>query len=455
MRFRLLLATLAAGALLVLGLSSPPGPAAADPNGPAATPSAARPFPKASTGTITRISVASDGRQGFAHSWSGPLSADGRYAAFISIDPIIWPRPPGLLGDTPARVLVRDRQTRRTTLAAFEGCDSWSPSISADGRYVAFHYVLFGCGPGSIGGYRLGNVSVRDRGTGRAILVSAAPDGSPANGNSSSPSISADGQYVAFQSNATNLVGGDTNGKWDIFVRDLKSAQVTRASVAPGGIPANDNSSSPSISADGRYVAFVSAASNLVAGDANAKPDIFVYDRKTTETTLVSVASDGARANGPSSSPSTSADGRYVAFQSEAANLVAGDTNGKSDIFVRDLHARRTLRVSVASDGAQANGNSYSPSISANGRYVAFGSDATNLVPGDTNGTGDAFVYDRNTGHTTRVSVASDGNQANGVSSRPFISADGRDVAFQSDARGLVPEDTNQARDVFIREGGF
>ena len=185
-----------------------------------------------------------------------------------------------------------------------------------------------------------------------------------------------------------------------------------------------------SISADGRYVAFYSAASNLVPGDTNGTCDIFVYDRQTDTIERVSVAADGTQGNGQSTGPSISADGRYVAFYSAASNLVPGDTNGMSDIFVYDRQTDTIERVSLAADGTQGNGSSVGRSISADGRYVAFYSIASNLVPGDTNGTCDIFVYDRQTDTIQRVSVAADGTQGNDNSADSSISADGRYVAF-------------------------
>ncbi|MHB8086324.1 MAG: TolB family protein, partial [Dehalococcoidia bacterium] len=204
---------------------------------------------------------------------------------------------------------------------------------------------------------------------------------------------------------------------------------MERVSIASDGAQGNDVSFISSISADGRYVAFASAASNLVPGDTNGVPDVFVRDRQSNATTLVSLASDGTQGNDVSEWTSISADGRYVAFSSYASNLVAGDTNGDWDMFVRDLRTNTTTRVSIASDGTQGNANSSnSPSISADGRYVAFPSNASNLVAGDTNGRSDIFVRDRQTGTTTMISIASDGTQGNGSSAFPSISADGRYV---------------------------
>src|SRR5438132_985845 len=219
-------------------------------------------------------------------------------------------------------------------------------------------------------------------------------------------------------------------------------AQTTvRVSVASDGTEGNDVSLGSALSADGRFVAFDSAATDLVAGDTNGASDVFVHDRQTGTTERVSVASDGAQGNDSSSrgSPALSADGRFVAFDSDATNLVAGDTNGTTDVFVHDRQTGTTERVSVASGGGtQGNGKSGGffafPALSADGRFVAFQSDATNLVAGDTNGTTDVFVHDRQTGTTERVSVASAGSQGNGSSAGPVLSADGRFVAFHDTA---------------------
>ena len=232
------------------------------------------------------------------------------------------------------------------------------------------------------------------------------------------------------------------------------AATTERVSVASDGTGGNDNSCRASVSADGRFVAFQSLASNLITGDTNGEDDIFVHDRQTGETSRVSITSDGAEGNGDSFWPSISADGRFVAFRSPGSNLVPGDTNGAEDIFVHDRQTEKTTRISVAWDGTQANGDSYYTCISADGRFVAFPSSASDLVTGDTNGCADAFVHDRQTGQTTRVSVASDGAQGNDHSDGPSISADGQCVGFTSYASNLVPDDTNGERDVFVHDRG-
>jgi Tol biopolymer transport system component len=259
---------------------------------------------------------------------------------------------------------------------------------------------------------------------------------------------------VAFVSEATDLVPGDTNGVNDVFVLDVQKGIRTRVSVDSAGNQANAATPlpEPAISGDSRFVAFVSNATNLVAGDSNNVADIFVHDRQTGATTRVSVNSSGGQANGGSSDPVISPDGRYVAFVSNAGNLVIGDTNGKSDVFVHDRQTGVTARVSVNSSEEQGNAESINPSISADGRYVAFGSSASNLVTGDTNGVSDVFVRDRQTGATTRVSMNNTGTQGKNSSGQPSLSADGRYVAFTSEAGNLVPGDSNGTADVFVHD---
>jgi hypothetical protein len=218
---------------------------------------------------------------------------------------------------------------------------------------------------------------------------------------------------------------------------------TTRVSFDSSGMQGTGSSTWPSISADGRYVAFDSEASNLVNGDTNSFGDIFVHDRQTGGIGRASVASDGTQGNGDSYWSSSSDDGRFVAFTSSASNLVNDDTNDFADIFVHDMQTGKTTRVSVASDGAQANGRSYVASISGDGRYVAFNSSATNFVANDTNASSKMFVHDIQTGETTRVDVATDGTPGNHGASEPSISSDGHYVAFYASDTNLVPEDTN------------
>ncbi|MGA2285495.1 MAG: hypothetical protein ABSG55_04420, partial [Dehalococcoidia bacterium] len=431
----------------------------------------------AAPGITTRVSVASDGTEANGSSAHAIISANGRYVAFDS------PATNLVSGDTNGNtdVFVHDLQTGQTTRVSVDSsgnqanAGSTVNSISADGRYVVFSSTANNLVLGDDNGCAYvspscNDVFVRDRQTGQTERISVDSAGNQGNGDSWGGPISADGRYVAFLSDASNLVAGDTNNFCgvshdncvDVFVHDRQTGQTTRVSVDTAGNQANSGSGSPSISGDGRYVAFASGASNLVADDTNGVPDIFVHDLQTGQTTRVSVDSAGNQADsqtgyyGSTGDPRISADGTYIAFDSYATNLVPGDTNGDEDVFVHDRQTGQTTRVSVDSAGVQENRASLEPTISADGRYVSFWSDSTNLVSGDTNGTFDVFVHDLQTAQTTRVSVDSAGNQADNVSRSPSISADGRYVAFASEA-GLVPGDTNgcfDCYDIFVHDGG-
>ena len=308
------------------------------------------------------------------------------------------------------------------------------------------------------------------------VRASLANDGAEADSGANVSAVSANGRYVAFESSSGNLVPGDAGGASDIFLRDTCvgaapgcTPSTTEVSVTSGGNPGNAVSLGPAISADGRFVAFSSLASDLVAGDTNGSFDFFVRDTCVgatgcgPTTVRVSVANDGAQASG-SGTPAISADGRFVAFDSAGDNLVAGDTNGALDVFVRDTCAGAsgctpsTIRVSVAGDGAESNFASYWPTISGDGRFVAFVSEATNLVAGDTNNTLDVFVRDTCRGatgctpSTIRVSVANDGAESNYESAYPMLNAGGRFVTFTSAASNLVTDDTNDGWDTFVRD---
>lgn len=273
----------------------------------------------------------------------------------------------------------------------------------------------------------------------QVIVNAGSEDLVEANGNSLVPDVSADGRLVAFTSSASNLVTDDTNLSYDVYVRDAGTSSTSRVSVASGGAQGNDHSHDADISATGRYVAFDSVATNLVGSDSNARSDIFVRDRTSGTTERVSVRTNSVQATGHSTKASISSDGRYVAFLSDATNLVDSDTNGKADIFVHDRSTASTSRVSVASGGAQANDASDAPAISADGRYVAFASLASNLVEGDQPGTRDIFVYDRNTSTTARASIDVDGTAFGGA--EPSISADGRFVAFATEGGRILVRD--------------
>ncbi|MHB0915236.1 MAG: TolB family protein [Thermoleophilia bacterium] len=282
-------------------------------------------------------------------------------------------------------------------------------------------------------------------GGGVSYRVATDNAGSQANGSSSGATSSIDGRYIVFESSATNLVPGDGNGVTDIFFKDTDNGLITRISTDSAGNEVYGANTAAKMTPDARYVVFQSPSDSLVAGDTNGVTDIYLKTVATGAIERVSVSTAGAQANGVSDLPTVSADGRYVAFRSTATNLVTGDTNGVADVFVRDVQSDTTTRVSTDSAGAQANGLSgftYGAWIAAGGNHVVFESEATNLVAGDTNGAKDIFVKNLATGATTRVSTDALGNQTNGGSFFPTISADGRYVAFRSIASNLVAGDT-------------
>lgn len=399
-----------------------------------------------------RVSVSSDGTQADGASGRPVLSVDGRFVSFSS-------NASNLVEDDTngsQDIFVFDRaanQIERVSVSstgAQANDDSFSPAISTYGRYVAFSSAASNITPGDANGIQ--DVFVLDRITGETDLVSQAIGGESADDYSGEPSISADGRYVAFSSSATNLVPGDTNGESDIFLYDRELSLMRRISLATDGGQSDGDSQGPTLSHDGRYVGFYSNAANLIPGDTNGEYDVFLYDLVTGETELVSLSSDGSLSDDYSHSPSVSSNGQYVAFQSWATNLVPGDTNGKADTFVHDRLTIETFRVSVASDGSQGqNGGTHSAIISNDGRYVAFESFADNLVTDDTNNSWDIFVRDLALGVTERVSVSPSSAEGNGSSQDVAFSGDGRVVGFKSAADNLVSGDTNEIQDVFVR----
>jgi hypothetical protein len=410
------------------------------------------------------------GTEGNGDSFSAAISGDGKKVGF-------WSSATNQVTDDTngfRDVFVRDRSTATTTRVSVgvsqANSTSEDPTLSGDGSRIAFSSLATNLVSGGTNGesgifLRANNVTTTATGVN--------PD-SP----SLKPAISSDGRYIAFMSLASNLVPNDTNGAQDIFVYEVATRTRVRASVASDDTQGNlDSQSPPSISDSGRYIAFWSTADNLVSGDSNGVNDVFVRDRDAdgdgifgepgaVRTVRVSVASDGSQGNCSSAHPKISGNGRFVAFASCANNLVAGDTNGTTDVFLHDRDADEdgifdepdaveTIRVSLASDGIQADAtiNTSASGLSGDGRYVVFGGSATNLVPGDTNGVADVFVHDRLTGITERMSVASNGDQSAGAANidHTSVSSDGRFIAFGNAAGDLVTGDGNGKNDIFVR----
>lgn len=320
---------------------------------------------------------------------------------------------------------------------------TFTPSVSSECRFVSV-----------TSNHR---VYVYDREGQRFVLASAAASGEPATYSShggllpGGGRLSEDGTRVAFTSMADNLVPGGRRLQDQVYVRELESGRIWRVSRSSAGEPGNAPARFVRLSGNGATIVFVSAATNLVEGDRNGREDIFRHDLRSRETARVSQAMAGGEPDGASYAPSLSRDGQLFAFASEATNLVANDTNGVADVFVHDSSTGHTARLSLAAGTRELSVASDAPSISATGRFVAFSSEADDLVPLDQNDSRDVFLHDRETGRTVWVSVAEGGEQANGASDSPVVSEDGSTVAFVSSASNLVADDRNDRPDVFAR----
>lgn len=327
---------------------------------------------------------------------------------------------------------------------------SFFGGVSTNGRFVVFSSDATNLVPGDTNGKT--DVFRRDLKTRETVRVSVNGDGVEGNGRSFASGVSRDGRLVLFWSHATNLVPGDTNGFEDVFLRDVALGTTTRLSLAPGGVQTNGGNRFPTMTDDGRLIAFESFATNLVPFDSNGRTDIYLLDRTTGQTTRLAQPSEG-ESNGDSLRPIITPNGHYVAFESSASDLVSGDTNGSIDAFVLNLTDGTLVRASISDAGIEGDQQSRGPTVSKNGRWAVFTSLADNLVPGDTNQVFDIFVRDLRRGTTRRVSVSSDGVEGNSGSTRgAAIDASGRFIAFGSFASNLVPGDFNGASDVFLRD---
>jgi hypothetical protein len=334
--------------------------------------------------------------------------------------------------------------------------NSYNVFISAGGRFVVFTSNADNLVPDDMNTYR--DVFIRDRKLGKTRLINVSDAGDQANNDfsdaySNGSPISADGRFVVFSAFADNLVPSDGNADTDVFIRDREKHTTRRISVNSAEEEAQHGDSvDPAISADGRFVVFASLADNLVPNDSNGSVDVFIRDRKKGVTKRVSVNSAEEQSNGGGSEASVSANGRYVLFGSTSDNLAPGSVDGHEDAYVRDRWKGTTRRVSVSTGGHQANESVGYMSISNSGRYVVFESNADNLVKHDTNGQGDVFVRDRRSKTTRRVSVTSAEKQVGNWSGYAHVSPSGRFVTFESPNAHLVAGDDNGIIDIFVRD---
>lgn len=387
------------------------------------------------------------------------ISSDGRYVSFHSMATNLVAGDKNGIND----IFRHDVTSGETVLVSVSSSERQASgdefayqtlsSISGNGSLVAFDSHAEGLS-GKDSPDDGSDIYLRNVSSGKTLMMNVLSSGKAEPYNiAMDPAISDNGKRVAF--NMTPL----SSGKSGVYVRDRAANTTKYVSRSTRGRAADDYCHDISISPDGRYVGFASDASNLVKGDTNGTRDVFLHDISTGKTTRVNVSSEGTQAandpdvpGGPfSNAPDISTGGRYVAFDSEASNLVPNDTNDSRDVFVRDRQTNTTERISLAPGGGQGDAGSFLPSISNDGRFIAFTSDATNLVVGDTNGKLDVFVYDRVTRTIVRVSETPDGEQGDGDSVGPQISGNGEWVVFNSDAPNLVADDTNGKEDVFVK----
>jgi Tol biopolymer transport system component len=319
-------------------------------------------------------------------------------------------------------------------------------AVSENGRYVAFAADRDARNPDAfLAVFRYDTV------TDTLLLVSVASDGTPADDWSGEPSISADGRFVAFSSDAENLVPGDENLSTDVFVRDVVAGTTTRLNVSTGGVEADEDSYSPSISADGRFVAFTSDSDLLVATDENLSSDVFVRDRVAGTTVIASVTSAGNPAEDGAWDGVISGNGRYVAFVTDS-QFFSSDQNDEDDVYRRDLQAGQTARVSRPRSGNVLGGSGFAPAIDHSGRFVAFTSWGTDLAAGDTNFVTDAFVRDMTLSESEIASRSDAGHLLSEPSYSRAISADGTRVGFLTSAVAHPDDANGTALDAYVRD---
>lgn len=348
--------------------------------------------------------------------------------------------------DTVGQTTIGSLKTGGQQPAGLNFPNAHEHALSHDARYMVWSTIAPDVVAGDTNG--LEDVFLRDRIQNTTIRASVGDAGQQGNGYCDGCAVSNDGRYVVFTSTSDNLVPGDTNVRKDIFLRDVVAGTTTLVSHTPGGGPGDGHSEFPTISGDGSVVAFESFATDLVPGDTNASTDVFLYDVATGTVTLASAAGGGP-ANSTSQRPALAADGGWLAFQSAATNLVPGDTNARVDVFVRDLTTGMLHRATPP--GAQFDQNCTEPDVSADGRYVAFVTASTNIVSGGNANGFHIARWDRVTGAVDPVSVNVNGNLPVDFCSAPVISDDGAWVGFQSGTATLVPNDTNAKQDVFVR----
>lgn len=402
---------------------------------------------------IRRVSISSDGVEGNGLSQGASISANGRFVVFSSEASNLVPNDTNSRTDT----FIYDFATGLTELVSIsttgEQGNAYQYStihpMSDNGRYVLFRSLARNLVPGDTSNsYKL---FLRDRQLGQTTLVSPSNLGQTPNTHIGGGQLSNDDRFILFSSYASNIVSGDTNSASDIFLYDRVLDETTLLSVSSAGVIGSGSSQSPQISTDNRILTFDSSDSNLVEGDTNGVSDVFVRNLETGITKRINLTYTGGQPLWGAYGQVISPNGRYVAYSSPSDEIVPNDTNGFTDVFLYDVQTEQTKRITLSSSGEEANSEfSAVSSMSADGRYIVFGSYASNLVPDDTNDTSDVFVHDQQTGETIRISVSATGEQGNDYSGGGQITPDGGYIVFVSSASNLVENDTNNVQDVFV-----
>ena len=401
--------------------------------------------------TTQRASVSSSGGQSGFTCQVSDISDNGRIVAFETSGDQLVPGDTNFVND----IFVHDfdtGETKRVSVSSAGGqsnAASSQPSLSADGRHVAFTSYASNLVANDMNNDA--DIFLHDRQTGTTTRVSLSSSGEEAEAHCLSPVLSPNARYVTFITASPNFNSIGTT-QWEVYLRDLQTGITDHVSVGMGGQPADASADAPSLSDDGRFVVFSSIASNLVPGDTNGAQDVFVRDRLAGTTVRVSVDPSGNQTGAPGASclgARITNDGRYVVFWSGAGNIVPGDDNGSHDVFMRDLQEETTVRLSEGPDGEQGTFPSRHPFMTPDGRYVAFESWAQNITPGDTAFYHDIILQDLWSGVTRRVSLDTAGLDPNGHSYKPALSKNGRWVVFESSASDLIADDTNGWQDIF------
>lgn len=415
-------------------------------------------------GVSERISVGTGGVQTNRGSYHAFASADARYIGFISlatniVEEVVTADTRCLPSLLCIDVFLHDR-VANTTIRLSDGMDglqannsSFEPQLSSDGQTVHFTSHADDLVPGDTNfanGYYGVDGFVWHRGTQQITRETLRSDGEQISTNSYSYMPGA-GTHIYFQTDAPSVVPGVVADEIEVYRRDLATGVVTHIPLAHNNNRMNGKLINLQADNAGRYVVFTSYSDNILSNDTNGVQDVFVHDTQSGVTRLVSRTPSGQFPNGDSGAPMVSPNGTHIVFRSAASNLVTGDTNGVSDVFMYAISSQQVTRVSVTESGGQANGRSKDPAVCNDGKFISFASGASNLIAGDTNDQYDVFLQHVESGAMVAVTRAANGTWGNDRGHKSRFIDDCSAILFASDASNLIPNDTNADRDLFYR----